>query len=133
MEAEGLPNGGARLIIMPHPRVRPPAYEEFDHLISFLSEAREGLWRRRDEFPMRVGATYEELCSLSDELQLIRYDLLGTSRPYDPSTGRFDGGIREIRMTGTAWDEMPKIEATLLLDGRLTLTLRRKELAIFAN
>jgi hypothetical protein len=133
MKAEVLSHGGVRLVIMPHPRVRPPAYEEFQHLIGFLSEAREGWWRRRDEFAMRVGAAYEEVCSLSDELLLIRYDLLGTPRPYDPSSGRFSGGIRDIRKTSTEWDEMPKIGPTLLSDGRLSLTLRRGELGIFAN
>ena len=133
MEAEGLPDGRVRLVILPHPRVRPPAYEEFDRLIGFLSEAREGLCRRRDKFALRVGTTYEDACSLSDELLLNRYDLLGTPRPYDPSTGQFVGGVRGVRKTGTAWDEMPKIDATLLPDGRLTLTLGRGQLAIFAN
>jgi len=133
MEAELLPGGDVRVIISPLFEVVPPAYQEFDHLIGFISEAREGLWRQRDAFPTRIGTTYEELRSLNDELLLIRYDLLGTPRPYDLSTDRFDGGTKEASESGTAWDQMPKIEATLLSDGRLTLTLRRGELAIFAN
>jgi hypothetical protein len=132
MEAEGLPDGRARLVITPHPRVRPPAYVEFDHLIGFLSEAKEGLWRKRDESPTRVGITFEEAQSLMDGILLVRYDVLGVPRHQNPHTGEFHG-TTEVRETGTAWDELPKIGAGLLPDGRLTLTLGRGELAIFAN
>jgi hypothetical protein len=132
MEAEGMPDGRARLVITPHLRVRPPAYVEFDYLIGFLSEAKEGLWRKKDEFPARVGITFEEAQSLMDEILLVRYDVLKVSRHQNPHTGEFHG-TTEVRETGTTWDGKQKIEASLLPDGRLTLALGRGELSIFAN
>lgn len=133
MEAEGLTDGRIQLIVAPLLGFSRPVYEEFDRFIGLLSNSKELLWRKRDEFPIRVGITFEEAQSLSDELLLVRYDVLGETRPIDPPTGRYDGGPREIRSTGTAWDELPKVEAELLSDGCFALTLGRGELAIFAN
>jgi hypothetical protein len=36
-------------------------------------------------------------------------------------------------MTDTAWDEMPKIDAELLPDGRIAYVLARGELSMFAG
>ncbi len=104
----------------------------FFNLSGFLGEALDRLGRKKHEFPARVGISYEQAASISDELFLIRYDVLGQARHQNPHTGEFHG-TTEVRRTGTAWDEMPKIEAELLPDGRLSLTLGRDELIIFAN
>ena len=132
MEAEGLPDGRARLVITPLFEFVPPAYDEFDRFIGFLAEATEQLWHAKDEFSARMGITLEETYSLREELSLIRHYVLGVRRHQNPHTGEFHG-TTEVRRTSTEWDVLPKIGAGLLPDGRLTLTLGRRELAIFAN
>lgn len=132
MEARRLRDGRVMLIITPLYEFIPPAYDEFDRFIGFLAEATEMLWHAKDEFSVRMGIALEETYSLQDELSLIRYDVLGVPRHQNPHTGEFHG-TTEVKRTSTAWDDMPKIEAELLPDGRLTLTLGRGELDIFAN
>ena len=104
----------------------------FYRLTGFLGEALEVLWRKRNEFPSRVGLTYQEARSLSDERLIIRYGLLGDERPFDRRTGRPYGPTKP-RKTGTAWDALPKMKAEILPGERLSLVLARGELAIFAN
>lgn len=133
MEAEVLAGEHVRLVVAPRREFVPPAYSEFDLLIGLLSNSRELLWRKRDEFPPRAGITFEEAGSLVDELLLIRYGVLGEARPVDPRTGRHDAVRTKVNRTGSSWDDLPKIEAELLPDGRLSLTLGRGELAAFAN
>jgi hypothetical protein len=76
-----LPDGRVRIVITPDYEFKPPLYEIFERLIALLSNATERVWHRRNEFPARMGIRFEEAQSLSDELLLIRYDVLGRSRP----------------------------------------------------
>lgn len=92
MEAKPLADGRVRRVTTPDYGFKPPLYEMFERLIVLLSNATERLWRRRNEFPARMGIRFEEAQSLSNELLFIRYEVLGRSRPFDPSTGRYEGG-----------------------------------------
>lgn len=104
--------------------------EEFYDLTRFLGEALEVL--AKEEFPGRIGITYEEAESLSDERLLIRYELLGEKRPTDSRAGELHVPT-EPRRSGTPWDESPKMKAALLPDGRVALDLARNEIPVFAS
>lgn len=123
MEAGRLPDGRARFLV---------SRAGFSQFIALLAEAKGELWNKEEEFPARIGVTVEEFGSLQDELRLVRYGPLGYPRPRDSRTGG-PWGPTEPYATGTAWDELPKIKAEVLPDGRVALTLARGELAIFAN
>jgi hypothetical protein len=120
MEAQRLTDSRVRFLV---------SIAGFDLLVALLAEAKSELWNK-EEFPTRVGITSEEYESLQDELDLVRYGPLGYPRPRDSQTGG-PWGPTEPRRTGTAWDNLPKME--VLADGRVALTLARGELAIFAN
>src|SRR5215210_1681390 len=116
MDAEQLPDGRVRFLVSEH---------GFLFLHSWLGEAKGELWNKKEEFPKRVGTTFEEAESLGDEFFLIRFGPLGYPRR-DPHTKRLRGPDG-VRRTGTAWDELPKMEAQVLPDGRLELKLARAE------
>jgi hypothetical protein len=92
-------------------------------LHTFVGEALSRLQWKKGEFPTRVGIAFEEASSLDDEFFLNREELLDYPRR----------GPEKVRTTGTVWDRLPKMEAEVLPDGRLALTLARGELGIFAN
>ncbi len=104
----------------------------FSQLVALLAEAKSEMWNKEEEFPARVGISVEEYGSLQDELRLVRYGPLGYPRPRDSHTGE-PWGPTEPRVTSTMWDQLPKVEAEILPDGGVALTLARGELAIFAN
>lgn len=132
--ATRLEDGRIKLVLPPKDEFRVGMLYQsvFYSLSGFLAEALSGLGRKQHEFPARVGISYEQADSLWDELFLISYDVLGQPRHRNPHTGELLG-TKEVRRTGTAWDRMPKIEAELLPDGRLSLVLGRDELTVFAN
>jgi hypothetical protein len=123
MEAERLFNGRVLFMV---------SEGGFFLLGAFLGEPIHELRKKEEEFPPRVGVTLKEAESLHDEFFLIRYGVLGFQRDRDPRTGEL-WGPTEVRSTGTAWDRLPKMEAEVMPDGRVALTLARGELGIFAN
>ncbi len=105
---------------------------------SLLNALYRGSRQSRDSvarFHELVGITYVEGKSLNDELSLITRELFGPPQ----LQSKRDQELYEQVMpktpteTGTAWDGMPKIEAELLPDGRISYTLARGELSIFAG
>ena len=81
-----------------------------------------------------MGISAEEAMSLDDELSIIGHNLFGHPENMSEDRERHEQVMpREPRKTGTAWDDMPKIEAELLPDGRISYTLARGELPIFAG
>jgi hypothetical protein len=125
MEAENLPDGRTNLWL---------SRAEFSRLPVLLGEA-DGWLRRKGargiEFLDRVGITPEEARSLRDELVITRNRVLDIP-PLVLPPGELISRT-EVRKANTAWDALPKVEAALLPDGCVVLTLTRGELAIFAN
>ena len=82
-----------------------------------------------------MGVWAEEAMSLDDELSIIGDKLFGLfENMSEEDRERYEQVMpKEPRKTGTAWDDMPKIEAELLPDGRISYTLARGELSIFAG
>jgi hypothetical protein len=82
-----------------------------------------------------VGVSVSETKSLKDERSIIRHKLFGL--PPNMSDEDRERCLRatpeEPRQTGTTWNKLPKMEAGLLTDGRVSYVLARDELAIFAN
>jgi hypothetical protein len=123
MDAENLPDGRTKLCV---------SRAEVGRLPSLPSEAMEWLGRKKDEFPKRIGITYEEVRSLTDELVITRNRMLDIPPLVVPQTGEFIGRT-EIRRAGTTWDSLPRIEGEKLSDYRFVLVLERGELGILAN
>ncbi len=73
--------------------------------------------------------------SLDDELSIIGDALFGSPENMsEEDRERYEQVMpKKPRKTGTARDGMPKIEAELLPDGRVSYTLARGELSIFAG
>jgi hypothetical protein len=121
MEASFAPDGRVRLVL---PRLS----------LNFVNLA---LWKtaaalQRDEqwFGELSGISFDQSQSLNDEMMSVRYALEGRPRTIDPRTGEPRPPL-EPRKTGTYWDELPKMEAQNLQDGRVAVTLPREKLAVF--
>lgn len=104
-------------------------------LLNALSPAVGRESRSAVDLPTYLGISLDEAKSLDEELTLINERLFGF--PEDMSERDREMYLRVIprepRKTGTAWDESPGIEAKVLSDGRVSYTLSRGELAIFAG
>ncbi len=72
---------------------------------------------------------------MDDELSIISKELFGfPPNMSDENRERYERVMpKEPRRTDTGWDRLPKIEAELLPDGRVSYALARGELAIFAG
>ena len=123
MEAELLFDGRTRFVV---------ALPELSAISMVLIDTMEALHKNEIRFRGRAGVSAAEVGSILDEISLIRYALIEHKRPVDPRTGQ-PLGPTDVRTTGTAWDRLPKMDAELLADGQLALTLARDELALFAN
>jgi hypothetical protein len=130
MEAQLLPDGRTELLLSHR--------EESLIDLSLLNALYRGRRKGRDSvarFRQLAGITYGEGKSLDDEFSILGRELF---RPPQFQSER-DRKLYEQVMpktpaeTGTAWDGMPKIEAELLPDGRISYTLGRGELSIFAG
>lgn len=82
-----------------------------------------------------MGISLDEAESLREELSLINEKLFGLPENISERDREMyrRTAPKEPRKTGTEWDELPAIEAVLLLDGRVSYTLARGELSIFAG
>lgn len=129
LEAFGLPDGRIGLVMS-----AKPDYTQGDHfrLHCFLGEALFALGRNREECESRLGVGFQEASSLDEELFLVRYEVLGQPRPAQESNRKLWSLVAPSRV-GTSWDHKPKIQAQLMSNGALALTLGRNELSIFAN
>lgn len=105
---------------------------EYSTLNNSLIEVLTALHGDEAAYRTRIGASEAEVGSLLDELALVRYDVFGNERFRDPRSGELWGPF-EPRRTGTAWDGLPKIEAAVLDDGKVSFVLSRNELSIFEN
>ncbi len=85
--------------------------------------------RHEGWFRELTGLSLAEAQSLDDETTGARYALDGRPRRLDPKTGGFEP-ILKPRRTGTAWDDLPRIEAEKLPDGRVAITLPQEKLAV---
>jgi hypothetical protein len=130
MEAQLLPNGRTKLLLS-----RP----EIDLIgSSLLNALYRGERKGRDRlarFRELVGITYVEGKSLDDELWIIHTELFGPPQFQSERDRKLyeQHKPESPERTGTAWDGMPKIDAELLPDGRVSYTLARGELSIFAG
>jgi hypothetical protein len=94
------------------------------------------LWKtaalERDErwFRELSGISFDQSQALNDDMMAVRYALEGSPRTIDPRTGEPRPPL-EPRKTGTHWDELPKMEAENLPDGRVAITLPQEKLAVF--
>jgi hypothetical protein len=86
--------------------------------------------RYRGWFSEISGLSLAQALSLDDEMMAVRYTSEGRPRRIDPQTGEPVPPL-EPRKTGTAWDELPKMDAENLLGRRVALTLPREKLAVF--
>jgi hypothetical protein len=75
------------------------------------------------------GLTFDQSQALNDDMMAVRYALRGSPRTIDPRTGELRPPL-EPRKTGTYWDELPKMEAENLPEGRVAVTLPREKLAV---
>jgi hypothetical protein len=123
MEAERLPDGRVRFLV---------SRAGFSQLMALLAEAKLGMRKKGGVFPARVGISVGKFESLQDELLRILYGPLGYPRPLDSWPGKLRGPT-EAPKTDQSWDSLPKLEAEVLPDQRVALTLSRGELAIFAS
>ena len=62
-----------------------------------------------------AGVTYSQAWALTDEITAVLYFVEGRPRTVDPRTGELRPPV-EPRRTGTAWDDLPKVEIKELLD-----------------
>jgi hypothetical protein len=123
MEAQLLPDGRIELIL---------SRREFQVLNRSFIEVNTAT-HGDDAYPARVGLSEAQTGALFDEFLLLRYDRLGETRPIDPRTGKFWWTATEPRETGTAWDELPRMEGELLPDDRVALIVARGKLLIFGK
>ena len=72
-----------------------------------------------------MGVSAEEAMSLDDELSIFSHNLFRSSENMsEEDRERYEQVMpKEPRKTGTAWDDMPRIEAALVPDGRISYTL----------
>jgi hypothetical protein len=130
MEALLLPEGRTQLLLSR----RYADLIDLSLLNALYRGARKGR-NRAARFRDLVGITCAEGMSLDDELSIIGKDLFG----FPANMSERDRELYEEVMpksparTGTTWDEMPRIEAKLMPDGRIRYTLARGELSIFAG
>jgi hypothetical protein len=82
-----------------------------------------------------MGVSAEEAMSLDDELSIIGDVLFGSPENMsEEDRERYEQVMpKKPRKTGSAWDDLPKIEAEPLPEGRISYTLARGELSIFAG
>jgi hypothetical protein len=85
--------------------------------------------RHEGWFRELTGLSLAQAQSLDDETTGVRYALEGRPRRFDPKTGSFEPPLRP-RRTGTAWDDLPRIEAEKLPDGQVAITLPQEKLAV---
>ena len=76
------------------------------------------------------GLTFDQSQALNDDMMAVRYALRGSPRTIDPRTRELRPPL-EPRKTGTYWDELPRMEAENLPDGRVAVTLPQEKLAVF--
>lgn len=82
-----------------------------------------------------LGISLIEAESLKEELDLIDERLFGLPENMSEQDREMYRRVmpKEPRKTGAPWDGLPAIEADLLPDGRVSYTLARGELSIFAG
>jgi hypothetical protein len=121
MEANWAPNNRIRLVLP----------------LSNLLLVNWALWTtgaalERDEkwFRELTGLSPAQVRSLDDELMAVRYSLESSPRRLDPRTDDLVPPL-EPRKSGTAWDDLLKVEAEKLPDGRIAVTLPQEKLAAF--
>jgi hypothetical protein len=130
MEAQLLPDGRTKLLLSR----REDRLIDLSLLNALYRTPKPGEEAvRRIRSSMEVSA--EEAMSLDDELSIIGDNLFGSPENMsEEDRERYEQVMRkEPRRTGTAWDDMPKIKAELLPDGRISYMLARGELSIFAG
>jgi hypothetical protein len=138
MEASLVPDGRIRLVL-PLPNLNfvnlalwktAAALEQDERWFGELS----GLTFDQDErwFGELSGLTFDQSQALNDDMMAVRYALRGSPRTIDPRTGELRPPL-EPRKTGTYWDELPKMEAENLPDGRVAVTLPQEKLAVFSR
>jgi hypothetical protein len=91
--------------------------------------------RYRGWFSEISGLSLAQALSLDDEMMAVRYTSEGRPRRTNPQTGEPVPPL-EPRKTGTAWDELPKmevenLEVENLLGRQVALTLAQEKLAVF--
>lgn len=130
VEAELLSDGRIRLFLSPRKRMIV-ALSLGESLVKPERLEKDAA----EQFRTRVGISMVEAWSLDDEMSIIHRRLLGLPENMsEEDRERYERVMpKEPRRTGTVWDDLPKMEAELLPDGRMSYTLARGELAIFAN
>jgi hypothetical protein len=130
MEAQLLPDGRTKLLL---------SRREIDLIgSSLLNALYRGARKGRDSlarFRELVGITYVEGQSLDDELWIIHTELFGPPQFQSERDRKLYEQHKPVspERTGTAWDDMPKIEAEPLPDSRASYTMARGGLSIFAG
>jgi hypothetical protein len=111
-------------------------------LVSYsLLEALSTLAQDDSEYHAHVSVSAEEAGSLRDEWSILRRRLFDLPKPQEYESEAMRTWLTEElerlskgpRKTGTSWDDLPKMEAELLPDGRIAYALARGELSIFAG
>ncbi len=74
------------------------------------------------------GLSPTQVRSLNDEVKDARYAVEGQPRFLDPQTGEPVPPL-EPHKTGTAWDDLPKMEAYEGRDGHVDVTMAREKFA----
>src|SRR3712207_1734256 len=117
MEADRLPAGRVRLVLS----------RSEDAIVGHsLREALYGNPRPDRDAALRfrdvTGISVAEAESLKDERSIISRGLFGPpANMSEEDQGRYlRAAPEEPRETGTAWDRLPKMEAELLTDGRVS-------------
>lgn len=124
MEAELLPDGRIRLVL---------SRSEHGRVGNSLLEARSV--GDDPKLRTRVGVSMAEVGLLDDEWRILRRELFGMPKFHSERDRQMylERMPTEPRRTGTSWDDLPKMEAELLPDGRVGYTLAWRELSIFAG
>lgn len=77
-----------------------------------------------------TGLSPARVRSLNDELKAARYALEGSSHGAELKIGELVPPSKP-RETGTAWDDLPKLEAENLADSRVAVIVDEEKLAVF--
>ncbi len=77
-----------------------------------------------------TGLSPTQVQALNDEMTAVRYALEGSPRWLNPRTGEMVPPV-EPRKTGTAWDELPKIEAKNLPNRQVAVILHQAKFDVF--
>jgi hypothetical protein len=129
MEAELLSDGRVRLTV---------SFSELASANLAIWTTMGALHEGEERWRKLAGITYPQAWALTDEITGALYFVEGRPRTVDPRTGELRPPV-EPRSTGTAWDDLPRVEieelldATKLSDKRVVLVLPREKVLALAD